>query len=46
MMFKNETKEESFCLFKHSCSLAFHISPLNGSGKGVEVALIMFRVSG
>lgn len=45
MMFKSELKEESFCLFRHHCSLAFHISPLRGSGKEVEVTLIMLRTS-
>lgn len=42
-MFKSAIKEESFCLFRHWCSLAFHISPWRGSGKGVEVTLITPR---
>lgn len=44
-MFKTEMEEESFYLFRHSCSLAFHFSPPRGSRKGGEVALIMLRVS-
>lgn len=45
MMFKNEMEAEHFCLLRHPWSLAFHSSPPRGSGKGVGVALIMFRVS-
>lgn len=45
-MFKSGMKEESFCFLRLRGRLAFHIGPRRGSGKGVEVTLIMAGTRG